>query len=231
MYYYKCNNCGYSVKEGSKFCPECGSPLMDTYEDDDTYADAPKRNTKKEKKKRSPIRRLIVWAIIIALAIWGKLEYDAYNYGINLHNTGYYISTSATHLDNAGVLSINMWNNLINRNSDEETDKYTRADDGNGQFYSDINVAFEVLVNDKAYKDEISQAVEARDEAYNLMGQLTNPPKRYQEAYRDMKEFYSDYMEFFDIATNPNGSFEEYREKYLKARDTYVKSSYSVSMY
>ena len=32
-----------------------------------------------------------------------------------------------------------------------------------------------------------ADAEEAQTEAYNLMAKLTNPPKRYEEAYRDMK--------------------------------------------
>ena len=231
MNYSICPICGNSVSEEAKFCPECGTPLIDTSDYNDTFTASTNKKTKKKKKKHSPVRRIIIWAIIIALAIWGIIEYKAYDYGINLHNAGYYIGTSAEHLDTAGVLAINVWNNLINMNPDEETDKYTRSNNGDGTFYSDINVAFEVLMNDKAYKDEISQAEEAQKEAYNLMGKLTNPPRRFKEAYRDMKTFYSDYMEFYHIATNPNGKYAEYREKYEKSRENFIQSSYAISMY
>ena len=33
------------------------------------------------------------------------------------------------------------------------------------------------------------------------------------------------------IATNPNGKYAEYREKYEKSRDEFIQSSYAISMY
>ncbi len=253
MNYYQCPNCGCSVMEGAKYCSECGSPIIDTrmvddnltdsdtlddeYTDtvednlEDTFLGTKKKGVKRKKKKRSPIRRLIIWAIVIALAIWGKLEYDAYNYGINLHNVGYYAYTSADHLESAGILFYNVWNNSVNKIINEETDKYTREADGTGQFYTDFNDALKVLENSKEYKDERSQAEEAQNEAYELMGKLTNPPKRYEEAYRDIKSFYTDYIAFYNTVMNPNGTLADYRDKFEKTRDAFIQSSYAISMY
>ena len=232
---YICSNCGCSVSEEYNYCPECGSPMNDTcsLDDDltDTFLGTKKKEEKREKKKRSPIRRLIFWAIVIALAIWGKLEYDAYDYGINLHNVGYYASTSASQLDKAGVLFINVWNNTVFQTKDEETDKYTREANGTGNFYSDFNDALEVLVNSQEYKDRISQAEEAKNEAYDLMGKLTNPPRRYEDAYRDVKSYYTDFIAFYNIVVSPRGTLAEHREKFEKARDVYIQSSYAISMY
>lgn len=63
------------------------------------------------------------------------------------------------------------------------------------------------------------------------MGQLTNPPKRYEEAYRDVKNYYTCFSEFYNVATNPNGKLEDYWNKYEKARDAFIQSSYPVCMY
>ncbi len=228
---FVCPNCGSSVFEDDKFCPECGTRLIDNRDYDDAQLSSRKMKSKKKKKKSSPLRRIIIWAVVIALVLWGIMEYRAYDYGINLHNARYYTSESAQHLDSAGVLALNVWNNLIHMNPDEETDKYTRSNDGSGVFLSNIEDAFKVLMDDKAYKDEISQAEEAQTEAYNLMAKLTNPPKRYEEAYRDMKTYYSKYMEFFHVVYNPVGKYEEYREEYMRVRDEFIQSSYAVSMY
>ncbi len=75
------------------------------------------------------------------------------------------------------------------------------------------------------------QAQEAKDEAINCMGQLINPPKRFEEAYRDIKTFYTDYMSFYNVAVNPSGTLEDYSNRFVEARDKLLQSYYSVSMY
>ncbi len=174
---------------------------------------------------------MIILAVLIAVAIWGKTEYDAYNYGVDLHNAVYYAMQSASHLENAGVQFINVWNNSYYKVKDEETDRFTREADGTGQFYSDFNEALALVISDSTYTTEIKQAEDTRREAYGCMGRLTNPPKRFEEAYRDVKAFYSNYMSFYNVVSNPNGTLEEYSEKYTEMRDILPKSYYSVSMY
>ena len=223
MRYYKCSNCECPVKEGSKFCPECGSRIVDTRIFNETPT--------KKKKKRFPIGLLIFLVILTAAAVWGKREYDVYNYGINLHNAVYYSMESAEHLDNVGILFINVWNNSIYQIQDEETDKFTRTNNGAGQFYSDFDDALDLVILDKDYQAELSQAKEDKNSAVDCMGKLTNPPKRYEEAYRDMKAFYTDFMSFYNVVGNPNGSLEDYSDKYVEARDKLLQSYYSVSMY
>ena len=174
---------------------------------------------------------LIFLAILIAAAIWGKQKYDAYNYKINLHNAVYYSMESAEHLENAGVLFINVWNNSVYQVQDEETDKYTRKENGTGEFYTDFNDALELVLTDKYYQAELNQAKEDKNSAVDCMGKLTNQPKQFEEAYRDMKAFYTDCMSFFSVVSNPYGTLEDYSGKYVEARDKLLQSYYSVNMY
>ena len=138
---------------------------------------------------------------------------------------------SAEHLDNVGILFINVWNNSIYQIQDEEMDKFTRTNNGAGQFYSDFDDALDLVILDKDYQAELNQAKEDKNSAVDCMGKLTNPPKRYEEAYRDMKAFYTDFMSFYNVVGNPNGSLEDYSDKFVEARDKLLQSYYSVSMY
>ena len=170
--------------------------------------------------------------IIIALGVAGKWQYDVYNYGINLHNAAYYIMTSSEKLEDAGIQFLTVWNNSLFEIQDDETDKFTRVTrDETGAFYSDFNDALDLLVADKDYQRTIRQAEEARSEASELMGKLTNPPRRYEEAYRNIKTLYSDYMAFYNIVVNPSGNYSSYSDKFEQARDKLLEVYYSVSMY
>ena len=215
MAYLKCSKCGCFVEEGHSFCPECGNRLEDT--------------TVKRVKKRSPIGWIIALVIITALGIVGKWQYDIYNYGINLHNAAYYIMTSSEQLEDAAIKFLTVWNNSIYEIQDDETDKYTRNEDGT--FYSDFNEALDLVIADRDYQRTLEKAEEARTEASDLMGKLTNPPRRYEEAYRNMKTLYSDYMAFYNIVVNPNGNYSTYSDKFEQARDKLLEAYYSVSMY
>ena len=215
MAYVKCSNCGCFVEEGPSFCPECGTRL--------------EYSTSKRAKKRSPVGWIIALVIIIALGVAGKWQYDVYNYGINLHNAAYYIMTSSEKLEDSGIQFLTVWNNSLFEIQDDDTDKFTR--DETGAFYSDFNDALDLLVADKDYQRTIRQAEEARSEASELMGKLTNPPRRYEEAYRNIKTLYSDYMAFYNIVVNPSGNYSSYSDKFEQARDKLLEVYYSVSMY
>ncbi len=215
MAYIKCSNCDCFVEEGPSFCPECGNRLEYT--------------SSRRAKKRSPIGWIITLVIIAALAVVGKWQYDVYQYGINLHNSVYYIMESAGHLEDAGIQFLSVWNNSVFEIQDDETDMYTR--DETGVFYSDFNDALDLLISDKDYQQTIRQAEDTRSEASELMGKLTNPPHRYEEAYRNVKILYSDYMAFYNIVVNPSGNFSSYSDKFEQARDKLLEAYYSVSMY
>lgn len=217
MAYLRCPNCGAYVEDNAKFCSECGSTLYDN--------PAPKI------KKRSSKRRFIILAIIIVLAIVGKWQYDVYNYGINLHNAAYYMLSSSQHLENAGVLFVNVWNNTIFQVQDVETDRFTREGNGTGQFFSDFNDSLDVLMGDDAYLTEIRQAESEKIEAVDLMGKIKNPPRKYEEAYRNITTLYSNYMIFYNLVMNPNGNLTGYSDSFKNARDNLLQSYYSVSMY
>lgn len=215
MAYIKCSNCGCFLEEGPSFCPECGNRLGYTL--------------LKRAKKRSPTGWIIALVVIVTLGIVGKWQYDVYQYGINLHNAVYYIMESSGHLEDAGIQFLSVWNNSIFEIQAEETDKYTR--DETGKFFFDFSDALDLLIADKDFQKTIRQAEEARSEASELMGKLTNPPRRYEEAYRNIKILYSDYMAFYNIVVNPSGNYSSYSDKFEQARDKLLEAYYSVSMY
>ena len=223
MAYVKCSKCGCFVEEGPLSCPECGNKLEYTAN----------KKTKKKRKKHSHTGWIIALAIIIALGIYGKREYDIYNYGINFHNAVYNIMTSASQLEDAGILYLNVWNNSIYEIQDDETDKYTQFQTEllPAMFYTDFNDALESLEKDEDYQKTLSQAEEYRSEASALMGKLTNPPRNYEEAYRNLKTLYSNYMAFYNVVVNPNGTYSTHSDKFEQVRDKLLEAYYEVSMY
>ena len=214
MAYFKCPSCGNFVDEAYNFCPNCGAPIS--------------LSTPEKPRTRPKIFRYILLLLVIGAAIWGYKQYTIYNYRIDLHNAIYYSAESAGKTEDAGILLISVWNNAYYRLEDEKTDKYTLDENGRFLDYQDARAA---AIDSKEYSSAMKKAEENLQEAMSLMGNLTNPPKQYEEAYQQVKKFYTDCWEFYDFILHPTGDIEEYYKQFDEMRQGLVKQTYSLSVY
>jgi len=186
---------------------------------------------KEDKTAASWPVRVVILVALLALAFFGIREYSANKYGTDLHNAIYYITTSADELEDAGIQFLTVWNNSLYRIEDEKTDRFTREENGTGLFYEDFNDALALLLEDSDYNAALREADRAQREAAALMANLTNPPRRYEDAYRQLKTLYADYMEFYDLVNRPHGNFESFSTCFDDVRNRILKDTYALSMY
>ena len=96
-----------------------------------------------------------------------------------------------------------VWHNSIYKKDDEETDKYTKDEDGN--FYDDFNDALTRIWveedNYRLYKD----IEESQSEVQTIMKSLVNPPEECKEAYDAIKELYDHFIALTNLVTDPGG--------------------------
>lgn len=128
----------------------------------------------------------------------------------------------ATKAEDAGNLIKSVWYNAIFEERNSETDKYTMK---NGKFVDDFNDALSELFADENFSNSISEIVTNQSEAANLVKQLKEPPKKYEEAYSVLKIYYDNYMEMTKIVINPTGSLNAFSED-LNTYDNNTVDSY-----
>ena len=95
----------------------------------------------------------------------------------------------------------------------------------NGKFVDDFNDALSELFADENFSNSISEIVTNQSEAANLVKQLKEPPKKYEEAYSVLKIYYDNYMEMTKIVINPTGSLNAFSED-LNTYDNNTVDSY-----
>ena len=95
----------------------------------------------------------------------------------------------------------------------------------NGKFVDDFNDALSELFADENFSNSISEIVTNQSEAANLVKQLKEPPKKYEEAYSVLKIYYDNYMEMTKIVINPTGSLNAFSED-LSTYDNNTVDSY-----
>jgi len=82
----------------------------------------------------------------------------------------------------------------------------------NRQRVYNFNEALRMLFNEKYIISEVNKIDGIRTKLKSNMLNLNNPPKNYKAAYDDLVEMYSSVIEISNMATNPSGSLQSYRE-------------------
>lgn len=220
-----CPNCGSFVAEGAKYCAECGARISSSYMDD------PVRSHKKRKKGKG--KRVLLIILCILLILVGILYYlgSKYVYSENFKQCIYDVMQSAVDVENAGNTIRKVWANSIYQTSDPETDKYTRADGGSGEFYPEFDTALDTLFSDSAFILSLHNIAAQRDNIAALMKQLSNPPSSFAADYNDLKKMYVCYQEFANLVLNTSGSLESFSESFSSADENLLKAYYPLSAY
>lgn len=105
---------------------------------------------------------------------------------------------SAVIIDNTA----SVWRNAIYNNRDSH-----------GQYCYDFNDALKTLFSDYKEKDIFSTIDEYQSEMKLAMGNLVNAPKSRKDAYDDLLEIATEVNMLIEMAEDPSGSLQSYRDQ------------------
>ena len=138
------------------------------------------------------------------------------------------ILDNSVEIENQGNLIVQVWNNAIYNKDDATTDKFTKV---NGQFVSDFNDALNNLFNDQEFADSISEITEKNNQIRLDMKDMTNPPEGYGDAYQALKEYYENYIDFYNTVINCEGSLNSFSDEFHETDSALAKEFNSVELY
>ena len=187
MAYYQCPNCGQLVEERQNFCMRCGAPIVIP-------------------KKTKPNYGWIIILIILGILGYATINYlenmKIQNYKASLSEAIVEIYNGTSKAEDVAILTAKVWKNSLTKTSDEETDRFTKRDDGQGSFYNDYHDALEALRNSKDYKADIKRLNNNRNTISEMMQNLSNPPTEMEDDYKQLRKFYTAYTEYVSYVTN-----------------------------
>jgi hypothetical protein len=172
-----------------------------------------------EKKRKFPIRIVLMLVLILAASVFGVL------YMLNSQKEDLYIENlrqvSTTMKKGAATSEIvldlvgRIWYNAIYEESDPITDEYTKDSGWYGKegFVEDFN---EALTN-YFTSDEATVKFDAiqlnQKEVRILMEELQYPPQKLEDYYDTVTELYVAYQSLTDFALNPGGSLQSFSQE------------------
>lgn len=203
-----CEDCKNEFDGNLSACPLCGCPTP--------------KQTKKRRKIIISVSILLIILFITTVGITSVNKYSLEMYGYNIIKTANTMLDGAAKSENIGNLTKSVWNNAIYNKRDENTDKYTME---NGKFVDDFNDALGNLFEDEEFRKAVSEIRDNQNEVAELMKTLKNPPKKYEESYSVLKEYYDNYIKLTNLAMNPTGSLKSFSEDF-NTYDTETVNSY-----
>lgn len=230
-----CTECGAELEEGMTECPNCGCPIDGTLWQavDEKPQKVEVTGVKVTKKIKVVIGIVLALLVVGGAAIFGVTQYQrkkaaeeyaqrVEEYSSNLELATYTMLTGASNAESTANLIKQVWYNAIYKETDDDTDKYTRP---KGSFVSDFNDALGNLFADSSFSSKISSIEDNQDTVNALMKQLKNPPEEYKDAYDAVSELYDAYISLTNCATDPSGSLQTYSSTFSDA-DTNTLNAY-----
>ena len=228
-----CRECGSELRSDYSFCLNCGCPL-DTKSNKSSQPQQievinikPSKTTKK-KRKTIIICIILVIAILTSVALSQKIKTK--NYSETLSSISTLMIEGTTSAEEAGKLIHDVWYNTIFEEFDSLTDEFTMDSDGY-KFYDDFNEALSNLFNDYSFSKKLDSIKENLVSVNSMMKELTNPPKKYQEAYIILKDFYDAYLELTNLVLNPTGSLQTFTDDFNEADSKVANDLKKISIY
>ena len=114
--------------------------------------------------------------------------------------------------ETANILITDVWRNSIFQTADAETDKYTKANGGSGQFYDDFNDALASLYADQDFIEDLAEIYSLQSEAETMIKGLAKHPKSFDEEYSDFKDCYNLFVKFTDMSLTGEGSLNSFTD-------------------
>ena len=210
-----CSECGNMIKKGEARCSKCGCPIF---------------------VKNKPGKKCIIIAIITLLAIisamFGVIKVNkmyeqrielkaSEQYERNLFDITGKMLEGAADAEKCCNKRLNVWKNSIWKKSDLKTDKYTKT---NGVFNDDFNDSLNILEKDAEFVNIINGIIENNHEVNMLIKNMKNPPKEWEKEYKDLMNYYENYVAYIDLAIYPKGSYNSYSEDCNKADAAFNKA-------
>lgn len=248
-----CPNCGKQISDKAVSCPQCNFDLSNQAlsvctECGCTYANMeacpqcgcpkPVATAKAPKKKRKGIiiavtAIVLVVALVFSLILVGIQKIKEEVYYSKMEEVTYAMLDSAADTETAGNLIVSVWHNAIYEVTDKETDKFTKVKDKySGEYFvDDFNTALDNLFSDSEFSNDIQQIKNERAEITACMKELTDPPKKYKEAYQALKEYYDNYMKFTDTVISCDGSLNSFSEEFGDYDDKTVDAFNKMTFY
>lgn len=232
-----CKECGFELEENATVCSGCGCPV-DTENNDCSNSNFSENAELKKAKGKKKVK--IIIALIAVILIVGsvtavgivqyqiKIEDNVKKYGDNLELAADAMLLGASESETCANLIKKVWYNTIFKESDYETDKYTKPD---GYFVSDFNESLGNLYWDSDFVNKISDIKENKETVNSFMKKLKNPPEEYEEAYDALKELYDSYLSLTNLATDPSGSLQTYSSDFAEADKETLNCYNAVKIY
>lgn len=221
-----CPNCNYCVKpkksETKVICEDCKNEFEGNLSACPTCGCPTPKQTMKRRKIIIFASILFIVLLIAIVGITGANKYSLEMYGDNIVKTANTMLDGAAKAENTGNLTKRVWSNAIYSKRDESTDKYTME---NGKFVDDFNDALGNLFEDEEFRKAISEIQDNQNDVTELMKILKKPPKKYEESYSVLKEYYDNYIKLTNLAINPTGSLNSFSDDF-NIYDTETVNSY-----
>ncbi|NLB62032.1 MAG: hydrogenase maturation nickel metallochaperone HypA, partial [Clostridiales bacterium] len=233
-----CEDCNTEYMEGMDKCPSCGcpTPILIPQESPQkveiTCVDISQKSKYKIKRVGIIIAIVAVICIGVTLAIKHNAEVEASAYADTyldkMKNASFIMLVGASEAESAGNLIKRVWYNAIYKETDAETDPYTRR---NGYFTEDFNEALDNLFSTTSFINNISSIEENQKKVNISMKELRNPPKEYEEAYDVLNDYYDAYITLTNLVINPTGSLKSFSENFNSADANAVNCYEKMKLY
>ena len=197
-----------------QFCPNCGVPVQSTVETQKTYDNNVFTEEKPTKKNHVGIAvLLIILAILVAAGAFyvanDTAKNKTYNQFAELYNT---MAKGAVKAETANILIIDVWRNSIIKTEDAKTDKFTKENEGNGQFYDDFNDALRSLYADQTFIEDLTEIYSLQSKAETQIKNLSKHKRAFDEEYSDFKDCYNVFVKFTNMSLDAKGSLNSFRD-------------------
>lgn len=228
-----CEECGTELKKNAKVCPKCGCPVSKEEKNVPQQVEVTKVKLGGGITKKTIIIGIVSILVIVGI-IFGVVTINKKNeerkarelseqYEENLSTITYKMLSGAAQAEDCGNKIKKVWSNTIWEDDDPETDKYTKK---NGVFNDDFNDSLSTLFADPDFIKITDGVEQNQTEVNKLMKDMKNPPEEWEDAYKDLKDYYDDYLTLTNLCTNPSGSLQTYSSNFSNA-DTDTVNGYN----
>lgn len=222
-----CPECKREISDQALSCPYCGFPMTPTSTESGTNLSQTQPEQLSMSKKRNLFFAIAVTVIIVIVAVSIGISVfsrnktaSRENYIQTMRTARYAMLSGAAEAETTCNLISTVWHNVIFKESDSTTDKYTKQ---YGKFYDDFNDALSALFDSNEYKDHVITIMASRTVSADYMQELQNPPDGLETAYDTLCNMYEEFTSLTGIAINPTGSLQTFNQAFSSYDNTFTR--------